>query len=310
MFERKIVLDPGAWSMKIRDARNKRSFETRSCIYKDKEETIPGSEALQAYWDKGKSALRYPISQGEVIGDIEPIFSDLLEKSRMNNGLLKPTLLVVLPQEVQDQKEMWLKTATDKGFRKVQFASTMDILASDLDLDTGLVIHAGYSCTEIAVYYAGRQVQYAKIMYGGREADEKIAEYLANHYKSLVMLEDAAELKERASKAFWQGRNPRLGCAALDYTNTFVRLEFPALELWPAIQSVEEQIVLWARNLTSRCTPSILESVLENPIRLSGGMAECFGLQQMLEDGLSAQVEVVSDPEQIMLESGVKHLKS
>lgn len=305
MMERKVILDPGAYSFKMLDIRSRHAYEIRSCMYRHKGEQIYGVQALQAYWEKGKSRILYPFSQGKTLLDIRGILRQLAESSGLLRRLLKPRALVILPQDIlEEEKSSWISACTNVGFRKVDFVSTMDLLA----VENGLVIHAGHSCTEMAVYHHSSQIAYQKLMFAGMQMDEKIVDRIAGEYKALVFNEDAAELRMRSSEAFQQKRNPRLSCTVLDYTSHYVRLEIPALQLWPAMEEVLMQIVYWARDLVAQHGAAVMETVLSSPIRISGGLAGCYGLRQMLEEQLGAAVEVAENPSYALLYKGADYM--
>lgn len=303
MLERKLILDPGAWTMKLYDPKSKSVSAERSCYYQDHEQIIVGKPALQAYWEQGKSRLRYPLSQGEIQGDIEPVFDRVSEKAQISSRLLKPSLMVILPEDVlEKQRKVWSQIGLNKGFRKVDFVSTMDVMKRDC----GVVVHAGWSCTEIGLFYGGKLISWTKLMYGGREMDEQIIDHVASSSKALIFNEDAAVMKEMASSAFWEQRTPMLGCTALNYTSQFVHLDVPSTSLWPMMESVLDQIVQWTRDLITKQGAEIMEALLARDISLSGGLAKCYGLQQMLEQEVHTKVSIESEPEDILLKKAVR----
>lgn len=301
MFEKTMILDPGAWSVRLYDP-GKRVIQSCRSVYfqKEKGKADAGSKAFETFWKLEKNQLKYPLSQGRVLMDIKPVLAEVLQGSGLQEGLLKPSVLVILDQQADGkQKEIWKQSLLECGFRRVRFIHTMDLMARDFQL----VIHAGHSSTEIAVYNKGVQLAYSKIIYAAAQIDQQISDWIARRYRALIFQEDAAALRLSASRAFFEGRNPKLSCTVLDCTNQYVRITMDAMELWPMMQEVFHQIILWAKQVLSRCELPVLEQVLQRPILLSGGLSACFGLRQMLESQLHMKVQIVKGSQDALLKA-------
>ena len=287
-------MDPGACSLKLYEPLEQKVFSIRSVMAADHGEQYLGEEAFELFWDKGSGVIRHPVDQGILSGDITPLFLKLVSKCAMDRHIFKPSLRVLLsPDAESQQKDKWIRMAEKAGFRKVFFSDP----ASELKVDTGLVIHAGCSCTVISIWRGGRLLAEKKIIFAGRQIDEAIMDYVAKKYRSLMFYEDAAALKVAASNAFFQQKNPVLSCTVLNRHNQYERISVKASELWPAMSQVLEQIVIWTRELVSQLELSNVAAVLQQPVHLSGGLAACYGLRQMLAEQLNAEVIVPEEPE-------------
>ncbi len=298
LFKKTCVFDPGSCSFRLYDPESRQTCSLRSCLAVQDQKVLCSEEAIRASMSDPFLRLRYPYSQGQALMDIFPLFDRLVSETRQKTGTPASSILIVHAEDASESEKMKLQNlAIDAGFRKISFASTMDVLSRDFSL----VIHAGHSCTEIGVRHGRKNLIYKKIIYGAQQMDEAIMDLIASKYRALLFAEDAAALRRAASNAFWENRNPILSCTVLDQSNQYVRISFPAIDLWPAMQSVLDQIVLWVKTLIARNGPDLMERILRRPILLSGGLSECFGLSQLLEQELHKKITIVPGGEECLI---------
>lgn len=305
MFEKQVIIDPGAYEMKLLESRSLKQSAVRTCFCRNGKEIIVGKEAQKAYWENSRARMIYPLHQSIAAKDTVYVIDALLDESRVLKTLLKPSATILLPEEASYTREFWVRALQERGFRKVSFLAPEEVLK----LEYGIVIDAGFSSTDIYFYHDYQLIESKKLIFGGQQMDEAIVERLAGRYKALVHGEDACELKNRASAAFAENRNPVLSCAALDYTSRFVRLHFPAYELWKPMESVLSQIVLWIKDLIAKLPSDIKADLLSTPIFVCGAMAECYGLKDLLESELNTQVEIAPDPGRYVMKKAARSRK-
>lgn len=305
MFEKVLTIDPGASSLKLYEPAADEVVSERTVMASRDGKQYVGEEAFELFWEKGSGVLKHPVDQGMLAGDLTPLFMKLVSQAQLDRHLFKPSLRVLLTREAkEEQMEKWIRMGEKAGFRRVLFSDPVN----ELKKETGLVIHAGFSYTRLAAFRSGHLLDEKKIIFAGRQIDEAIMEYVANTYRSLMFYEDAAALKKAASDAFWNQKNPVLSCVVLDQRSQYVRLSIRASELWPAISGVLKQIVMWARELVSQLGLENMEEVLKYPVYLTGGLANCYGLRQMLEEQLNTNVIVLEEPENWLVKNA--HLKN
>ena len=75
------------------------------------------------------------------------------------------------------------------------------------------------------------------------------------------------------------------------------------MDLWPCMKSVIDQVTLWAKQCMERVSVEMKEQIHENGILLSGGMANCFGLRQNLQEELKHPVICTNRPESDLIEN-------
>lgn len=298
ILRKNCILDPGAYTFRIYNPKTNEITRIRSAFCKAGNRQLCGTEAIEASISGEGGELRFPWSQGKAFMDIEPLFERLMKESKADQYDVKPSLQIIAESGMDEKEKSRLqRMAVNAGFRKISFVNTMELISRDFSL----CIHAGHSCTEIGVYRGRKPVLYKKIIYGAQQMDEAIMDFIGSRYRALVFAEDAAALRMAASKAFSENRNPILSCTALDQSGQYVRISFPAYELWPVMKSVLDQIVLWVKSLIAQKGPDLMDRILRHPVILSGGLSECFGLRQMLEEQLHAPVTVLDGGEDSLI---------
>lgn len=301
MFEKTIVLDAGSYQFRAYDPARKEVRHLRNVWAVDGESRRIriSDEAFKAYWNARQgNPLVYPMEKGKITKDIQPVFDSMIDALHLDSYLMKPNALVILhSMDDENQREIWKQKCLEAGFRKVRFQSPLE----RLNVKDQVLIHTGYSGSELVIYAGNRRLAHQQIIFGGKEMDRAIQEYIGKTYKALIFEEDAAALKEAASKAFYENRNPRFSCIALDQTGQYVQLEFPALDLWPSMEKVEKQIVMWMKDLLSQIGVDQMERVLKKPLLLCGGLAQCFGLKEMLEQEIGCKVSTARDSEDVLV---------
>ncbi|WP_304684945.1 rod shape-determining protein [Ileibacterium valens] len=300
LIRKNYILDPGSYTFRLYNPDTGEITSIRTCQCQVNGNTLVGSQAIEASFTSEASMMRVPYSQGKAYMDISILFRELLKKARIDVQNTRANLLVILPLDcTEEDREVFSRQAAQSGFRKISFVKTMELMSKELSLN----IHAGHSCTEIAVMHGRKPILYKKIIYGAAQMDEAIMDYIANKYRALLYAEDASALRLAASKAFSQGRNPGLSFTALDQSGQYVRISLDAYDLWPAMRSVIDQIILWIKTLIAQNGPDLMDRVLRHPVYLSGGLSECFGLSQMISEQLNVPVKIVSGNENALIEA-------
>ncbi|WP_303973333.1 rod shape-determining protein, partial [Faecalicoccus pleomorphus] len=115
--------------------------------------------------------------------------------------------------------------------------------------------------------------------------------------------EDAGALKEAASNALWENKNVTLQCSAVNQYNQWTQIQLRTLDIWPCMMNVINQIVLWAKQCLQQVDVDMKEKIYQNGILLSGGLANCFGLRQTLEEELNQKVICSEHPEMDLMEA-------
>lgn len=297
MLERRYLIDPGAHMLRILDPKTGTVHELRSCYAKNNPALV-AQDAFAAFWKDKSGQLLYPFRQSRMICDAHPVFSALMETIPPGRFLFQPGGVVVGFADPEPlQKERFEALGKAAGLAWVRFGAPLNIPPKG----ECLLIHAGASQTIFALCAGGKPISVKISAHAGIEMDRAIAAMIGRDHHALVFAEDARELKEAASRAFAKGRNPLLSCTVLDNRQGFVRLEMPAMEIWPCIEETEKRIAADARAFLASIGLESMESVLAKPVRLSGGLAQCFGLKETLENALQTEIVIPENPGQALL---------
>ena len=301
MLESSYYIDAGAWNIRLYDPKTRTIYSTRSCRLQ-KNPKIWGREALEKVWESNSESLVYPFSDGQIQLDPGSILTGLFEKYPTDRCWMIPSLKALCPDDSQEQTDRWIIHCLSKGFRSV---SLLNPFACG-SIQNGFHIHAGASRTHFVLYSESEIIEFDSISLGGLSIDRAIASELARVFKVLITPEDAAALKEAASNAMNAGKNATLTVTGLDQHNQYVQISFKAADLWGCMESVLSRIVSNAAGFICRRGPEVMERALSYPVTLSGGLASCFGLAQLLETQLKTAVHVTDHPDTWMIDQYAK----
>lgn len=279
MFEKIAVIDPGARWIRVSAEGSRKTEKERGCLLKTKEQVFLAEEAILQSWNHMNCKLRHCMDKNGIIWNPKPLLELDLERLGLDKAVLKPSAVVLL-NGIPDEKQQnqWQTICRDLGFGRMALKDVLFLETSDFQLH----IHAGHSCTRIGLFSRDTIIAAENFDCCGEQMDQDITEYIARKYRTMISLEDAASLREAASSAFAENRNPTLSCLGMDRHSHFVRIEFSAFELWPSIRKTEEAIAEAARSILARVSVEAAEKAGRQPVILSGGLSHCFGLSYLL----------------------------
>lgn len=296
MFEKWYALDAGACNFRLYNFSTGKEIQMRTCLaYKNKELLAMSKDALEYVYHRDTNIkVRYPISQGRIISDISLMVEKAIEDSGSINRFYRPCLLIVLPERNAQIENEWIVNLSSTGLKKFEFITNAQLLANDTPT---FFIHAGHSYTQLGFVVNGKEVVLKTIYFAGQQMDEMIQKVVAKKTQCLISDEDARELREHASMYLSRKQNANLSCFAMNKYQKYIKIEITAKEIWPSIENVEKQIVLWAKECISVLGLDLQTTIFESGIYLSGGLANCFGLKQYLEHELKCPVNCSMSPE-------------
>lgn len=296
MFERWFLLDAGAYEIRLHDCAKHTDARTRNVVaFRNNQPVCYGQDAIACIYSDPRVQIRYPIQDQNIESSITSVLQNGLRVLEADQSLLKPCIWMAIPDWYSEEMKIrWQHILLDTGIKKSRFVSNMELLQVQ---EACLVIHAGHSYTEMGVYVNGTCRSYKKIFFAGSRVDEEIKRIVATRTNCLISNEDARALKEAASDAFHQHKNVQLSCMALDRYQHLGQISIRAWDLWPGMEMVEQQIVLWAKQCFKEQPLQMKEAILKTGIRLSGGLAHCFGLVPLLEQAFQCPVLHTNTPE-------------
>ena len=307
MFERWFLLDAGAYELRLHDCSKHTDAKTRTIVaVKNNQPLFYGQEAISCIYQDPLMQIRYPIWEDSVDSMIHSLIENCMNVLQADQSLLKPCIWMAVPNWYDEAyRTKWQHILLDSGIKKVKFITNMDLLQTK---EACFLIHAGHSCTEMGIYVNGTCRSYKKIFFAGSRMDEQIKRIVATKTNCLISNEDAMALKKAASDAFWKNQNVRLSCTALDRYQHMQRISISAWDLWPGMEMIEQQIVLWAKQCFKEQPLQMKEALLKNGFLLSGGLAHCFGLRQLLEQAFGCTILHTNTPEYDIINT-MKELK-
>lgn len=295
MFTKWYALDAGAYMFRLYDIHGEKWNECRSC-YGIKEGNIEeiGISALPFEHMDYKHKVQYVMEKGKIKQDPTPILSKMIEELRPQTHLFRPSFVVSLPMNAQEaDKLQWKKVLMTLGAKQVRFIPCLQVLDKDV---YNFEIHVGHSLCQIALYENGTLRFQKAISLAGKRMDEVIQEKVGKMYNCLISLEDANAIKKAISDVLWQNKNGTISCWGMNRYQKYEKIEVRAFDVWPCMEEVEKQIAQEVWQCFQQMGMITRQKVCRNHVRLSGGMASCFGLRQMLEKELYCPIICTQAP--------------
>ena len=292
MFTKLYALDPGSYAFRLNDIYGEKWTECRSCygVYEGEIEEI-GESALSYEHMDHKHRLQYVMQGKDILQDPTPLLKKMMEELRPQTHLFRPSFVVALPKNAD--KNQWKKVLQDLGARQVRFVSSLDVLSKE---EYNFEIHVGHSLCHMALYAKGVLQFHKTFPIAGRKMDEAIQEKIGQLKNCLISIEDANQLKRGVSDILWQNKNATFTCWGMNRYQKYEKIEVKAFDLWPCMEEVERTIAQEAWACFQEMGMLTRQKVCRNHVRLSGGMAACFGMSQMLESELYCPIICNEEP--------------
>ena len=297
MFDHWYGIDVGGHSMRIVDINHEKEWMSRNILaWKDKKVHASGVDAFPyIYQDQRVISIKYPVNHDQIFSDFSPLLAKGMTELGASNNIFHPHALVLIPSEAHmEQLENWRFQMNAAGIHRLDFVRVSDCLQT---AEPTLCIHAGHTYTEMGIYVQDCCLTRKTIFFAGKQIDEAIQKVVTQKSRCLISDEDAIALKEAASRSLANRKQETLMCNAKNQYNQFVQIQVRPSQLWPCIQSVAKQITLWAKQCLESVDNETQEILHKNGILMSGGLSQCFGIKETLEQELNMPVYVSSDPQ-------------
>lgn len=283
MFEKQYFIDPGSDCLRMLDPKTQEISWLRDC-WTSKPFAI-ADQALKVSLE-GKANLITPMDQGHLEGDIKPLVDSLIEAMPLERFHQKPIAVLLCPFPLDlEQQEKWRTIMSQSGFSFLRFSEAFTYKGSFFH------IHAGASWTIFTLVKNDKIIARQSISLGGASMDKAIEMWIGRKYKAIAHKETIRQLRQKASEAFWKNTNPLLDFEAFEQRKGFTGLTIQATDLWPILKEQEIAIAEHAEAFLHDQAPSASLTVL-----LSGGLAKCYDLPQIVSDVLKKPVELCPDP--------------
>ncbi len=162
---------------------------------------------------------------------------------------------------------------------------------------SAISVNIGASATEISVLYNGELLYSAREAIGGEDFDRAVKQYIYEQGDMTVSLLIARTIKERLG-AVWQGRESETIDieGTLSLTGNKVRMSMCTEDVVGVFEGPLKKLLEAIVGAVKKIPLELVETVFENGIILSGGGAELFGLDTMINKVLGVSVTKAPSP--------------
>ncbi len=156
---------------------------------------------------------------------------------------------------------------------------------------SAISVNMGASATEICVLHKGEVIISEREQVGGEDFDKAIKQYILEQGDMNVSLLVARTIKERLG-AVWQGRKSESIDieGTLSLTGNKVKMSMSTEDVVGVFEKPLQKFLVAVANAIKRIPIDCVNDIFDNGIILTGGGAEIFGLDIMLEKVLGISV--------------------
>ena len=156
---------------------------------------------------------------------------------------------------------------------------------------SAISINIGAASTEIAVIHKGEIVISERTQVGGEDFDKAIKQHILEQGDMNVSLLVARTIKERLG-AVWQGRvSESIDIeGTLSLTGSKVKMSLATEDIVGVFEKPLQQLLMAIANAIKKIPMDFVNDIFDNGIILTGGGAELYGLDTMLEKVLGITV--------------------
>ena len=243
---------------------------------------------------------------------IRPFLNGLLYSSELTRDIIHHAIAAVhaadkircvfaMPSDfVPKQETEIFKMLSDAGVTEcfsVNPAVAALIGAGYSPLISAISVNVGAAFTEIAVLHNGSVVLSARENVGGEDFDKAVKEYIFDQGDMTVSLLSARTIKERLG-AVWQGREPDSIdiVGTLSLTGNQVNMTISDEDIVGVFELPLKKLLQFIANTIKKIPLEYVQEIFENGIILSGGGAELYGLDVMMDKVFGISVTKPASP--------------
>lgn len=161
---------------------------------------------------------------------------------------------------------------------------------------SAISVNIGASCTEISVLHGGAVILSGRAMVGGEDFDKAVKKYIYEQGDVNVSLSVSRAIKEKLG-AVWQGReNESIDIeGTLSLTGNRVRMNVTTEDIVGVFEEPLRALLSAIADVVKKIPYEHVKDIFENGIVLTGGGAELFGIEIMIEKVLGITVTKPQD---------------
>ncbi len=221
----------------------------------------------------------------------------------IKKSVFRPRVVASVPALATDvEKRTLISVIITAGARSVCLVESPLCAAFGSGVDplhpTGVfVIDIGGGTTDMAVVSQGSMSQTETVKIAGGDMDEAIIRFMREHYDMLIGVRTAEEIKKTIGCAVTREEEIRMTAKGRAVNGGVpMTVEVSSTEICHCLQPLLAEIVSAAQIMFERTTPQLVADIKSGEVRLMGGCAEMYGMDQLFAAALDLEVRVVLNP--------------
>ncbi len=237
---------------------------------------------------------------------VRPFKNGLLFDSKITQGIINNAIAAITPVEklrcvvgipsdfhVKQERELFalLTEAGVKECFSVSRSVAALIGAGYSPAISAISVNIGASCTEVSVLHGGEVILSGRSMIGGEDFDKAVKQYIYDQGDVTVSLSVSRAIKEKLG-AVWQGReNSSIDIeGTLSLTGNKVRMTVTTEDIAGVFEEPLHALLSAVADVIKKIPYDLVGEIFENGIVLTGGGAELYGIETMMEKVLGISV--------------------
>ena len=218
----------------------------------------------------------------------------------IKKNVFRPRVVASVPALATDvEKRTLLSVIISAGARSVclveeplcaAFGSGVD----PLQPNGVFVIDIGGGNSDMAVVSQGTLNQTETVKIAGNSFDEEIVKFLKEKYDILIGIRTAEELKKAIGCVVPRDEEITMTARGRSSDNgTPKTVEITSNDICHCLKPLVDEIISTAKALFERTSPQLVADIVASEVLLTGGSAELYGLDKLIEQALSLNVRIV-----------------
>ena len=156
---------------------------------------------------------------------------------------------------------------------------------------SAISVNVGALSTELAVIHKGKILSMSRAAVGGEDFDKAVKQYVLDQGDVNISLSVARTIKEKLG-AVWKGKpNESIDIeGTLALTGNKLRMNITTEDIVGVFEQPLQKLILEIVNVIKVIPKDAVEDIFENGIVLTGGGAELYGIETLLEKVLGISV--------------------
>lgn len=247
----------------------------------------------------------YPLRGGTVSDYIllEKMMRFFVRKVVGKRTLLRPRAVMCVPSTIKDsEKRQMVDVVLDAGTKQVNLVDAPMAAAIGAGIDTeqhygSMLVNIGAGCTDIAVISLGQVVVQSTLPLAGERFDEAISRYVRRRHNLMIGDRTAEELKINIGAAMQRGEAIRMDASGRNLITGLPKtVSISSDEIVEALDEMLHELIENIHALLERTPPELASDIFERGITMTGGGAQLYGLDKLIERMIKVPCYVAEDP--------------